>query len=170
MQSFGFFERNQQIKKVLTCRFPEVPDINPRKDDLLITFFHSLPGFSHRVGDVVVAAFSPRIGYGTEGAVIIASVLDFKEAAGPVAPGEGAVVVFDVGQPGGMDFSYRPFFQPAQPSRDMKFFLRPQYQVNTFDVPDFAWFKLCIAPHHHYHGIRIVPHCPADDIATVFIT
>ena len=167
----------QQVNKGFARGATKVARVDPRDDNFLASLRRHLLRLLHQRCDGTVARTPPGNGDGAIGAVIVASVLHFKEIARAVAPGARRHECADVirrhadGFVAGIPTGQRPFLRQTLLDilPDFSLLFHTQHEVHSFKGRNLFCFELCVTAHHHHKGSRVFPCEAVDGLATLVI-
>src|SRR5690606_15945734 len=140
---------------------PKITQIHACEYDLANARLTDFPGIVHYLIDAIAATLTPRLGDGTERAIVITTVLDFEKRTRTITERESVMEGGKFADLGGVN---HPFgfgaVQLIDVVEHLEFFTRSEDQIDSFHFRDFFGFELGVATSHHYPGIWILSQNP----------
>ena len=151
-----FVELFHQSEEVCRLVSAEVAGVDSGQDDLFYAFCRYVPDGFPDLFRVGAPASASGVRNRAIRAEVVASVLYFQEAAGPVAERVGEVEVCQLEDVARMRFGLCGRFQVFQVVRHVEFLVGAEHQADALDVPDFFGSQLGVASDDDDIGFRVV--------------
>ena len=166
---FQFVEFLHEVKESFFRTPSEISGIYSCEDNLFYTLGGNVTCGIDDALDRGTSATSAGKGYGAVRAKVIAPVLDFEKATGPVPVRIGEIEIPDLEYIAGVRFVLFLFFKVIQVVGHVEFVSCAEYQVHPFDGHDLLCSELGVTSHDNDVGSGITMNDFTNHLSSLFL-